>query len=121
MDLLPGEYEVISTVTIRREPRIVEVKDDRGNIQTNAVGRLTVGTHRNVFSIITDKYNASWGRISEADAAGIAQWICLQNTNRMFAKPIKFFSETPAPSNYEMRLAALEARVKVLEDLLNKA
>jgi hypothetical protein len=92
----PGDYEVISTVTIRREPRI---------LPSNAVGGLSVGTRRTVYSVITDKDNATWGRISESDAAGIAQWICLQSLNRKYAQKI----DAKPGTDWESRLASLEA------------
>lgn len=81
----PGIYEVISSLTIRREPRITS---------SNRAGSLTIGTRRQVYSVVTNPDNSTWGRISEPDAAGIALWMCLQNINRTFARHI---SDPPAP------------------------
>jgi len=78
----PGLYEAIANVFIRREPRIVE-----GNT-TNRVGKLTTGTQRQVHSIVTNPDNTTWGRISEADSAGIAEWVCIQGLNRSYMKPV---------------------------------
>jgi len=83
-------YEVISKVTIRREPRITP---------TNTRGMLDVGTKRIVYSTVTDGSNATWGRISESDAAGIAQWVCIKGVNRTYMKLIE--QEKPELSNLE--------------------
>lgn len=95
-EYIPGEYEIVSNVLIRREPRI---------IAGNVVGALNVGTQRQIYSTFTDTRNYTWGRISEADAAGIAEWICLRGTNRTFAQRL------PDPSNgksFERRFSELE-------------
>lgn len=96
-EYLPGEYEIISYILIRREPRI---------LAGNVIGALNIGTRRTVYSVLTDTRNYTWGRISEADAAGIAEWICLKGTNRIFAQRL------PGPQegkSFEQRLSALEA------------
>jgi hypothetical protein len=101
-----GEYEVVSTVVrIRREPRI---------LQDNITGKLTIGTRRRVYSVVTDKNNYTWGRISEPDAAGIAEWACIKDLNRIFMKCIE--PDSPA----EDRITALEARVAALEKIVSK-
>ena len=46
-----GLYEVISPVTIRREPRIVEYKNLLGKWIVNSVGLLGIGTQKRVFSV----------------------------------------------------------------------
>jgi hypothetical protein len=86
-------YEAISDVNIRREPRIIEINQTKNNLLTNRVGMLSAGTQREVFSIITDKNNDTWGRISQADGAGKAEWVCIANTNRVFMRKI----EIPEP------------------------
>lgn len=106
MNYVPGMYEAQGTVNIRREPRIVEYRED-GMAKSNIVGKLTIGTCRHVFSVVTDASNASWGRISEADGAGIAEWVCLRNLNREFMKRI---ADIPVVvTGLEARVAALEA------------
>lgn len=103
----PGMYEAASDVYIRREPRIVEYKVGRGII-TNIVGFLNAGKQRMIYSFYTDKNNATWGRVSEADAAGVSEWVCVQNVNRVFMRPVV---NEPLPSTgtpFE-RLDRLEA------------
>jgi hypothetical protein len=80
-------YEAIAEVNIRREPKIVEVKVGK-NFVTNRVGSINPGTQRIIYSTITDKDNSTWGRVSQADSTGIAEWVCIQNTNRVFMKAI---------------------------------
>ncbi len=94
----PGLYEAATNVFIRREPRIVE------GIKHNRVGKLTTGTQRQIHSVVTNKDNTTWGRISEADSAGIAEWVCIQGLNRTFMKRID--KSDPAPDD---RLTRLEA------------
>jgi hypothetical protein len=86
-NLTTGTYEAIDEVNIRREPKIVEIKIRKTYI-TNRVGSLNAGTQREVYSLYTDKNNDTWGSISQADSAGIAEWVCIQNTNRTFMKPV---------------------------------
>lgn len=113
MSILPiGIYEAVSDVNIRREPRIVEYKLGK-NFITNRVGNIGVGTQRMVYSLITNKANETWGRVSEADSAGVAEWICIQNTNRVFMRPVE--SDAVVPAGLEARVANLESRVAVLE------
>ena len=67
-------YECSSEVLIRRESRIVEYIDPKSKKPvTNVVGKLTQGTIREIYSTITDSKGATWGRVSESDAAGIAE------------------------------------------------
>lgn len=103
MNLQPGLYEATSTVNIRREPRIVEGKVD-GKFISNRVGQIGLGTQRQIYSVLTNEKNETWGRVSEADSAGIAEWICIKSLNREFMRLI-----FEAPSNLEARLNALEA------------
>jgi len=91
-----GIYEAITRVRIRREPRI---------IPTNIVGVLDIGTQRQIFSIVTDGKNYTWGRISEADSAGIAQWTCIKGLNRTYMKLIEPMREV----DFLSRLENLEA------------
>src|SRR5512146_254773 len=104
---LGGRYIVISEVFIRREPRIVE--NAKGG---NRVGKLTVGTERQILEVVTNADNSTWGRVSDPDAAGVSQWVCIQGLNRTYMKLVR-----PDPSNAELsaRLDALEARVAALE------
>ena len=96
-----GIYEATTRVRIRREPRI---------IPTNIVGVLDIGTQRQIFSIVTDENNYTWGRISEADSAGIAQWACIKGLNRTYMKLIEPVREV----DFSARLKRLEewARTK---------
>lgn len=104
-------YEVISDVTIRREPRVVEYQDPKTKqFITNAVGKLTVGTHREVYSTATDKNNATWGRISESDAAGISEWVCIKGLNRTFMKPLE---NVPVSNDIEKRVSNLETWARI--------
>jgi hypothetical protein len=116
MNLSPGIYEATGNVNIRREPKIVEVKLGNRFI-TNRVGGISAGTQRMIYSLTTNKAGETWGRVSEADSAGVAEWICIQNINRVFMKPV----DAPSPVievpsvGLEARMAALEARVAKLE------
>jgi len=110
-------YEVISDVTIRREPRVVEYKDTtNGKFVTNAVGKLTVGTQREVYSVTVDKDNAMWGRISESDALGISQWVCIKNINRTFMKLLAEDIDT----SLDMRLIAIERKIAHIIEWIQK-
>lgn len=105
-----GTYEVVNSegVFIRREPRIV----DNTKI-TNRVGKLTFGTQRRVYGFVTDNMNVTWGRVSESDAAGISEWVCIQGLNRTY---MKLLEADPSPvETLEGRVASLEVRVAALE------
>lgn len=80
----PGLYECISEVFIRREPRVID-----NVLGHNRVGKLTVGTQRQVYDVITNKDNTTWGRISEPDSAGISQWVCIKGLNRTYMKLVE--------------------------------
>ena len=109
MNYVPGIYEAQSVVNIRREPRIVDIKIG-GVWVTNQVGRIDAGTRRFLDSFITNKDNSTWGRVSEADSAGISEWICVQNINRVFMKPVDGGVVVPPPTgDLENRLFRLEA------------
>ena len=114
-NLTDGMYEAVSNVNIRREPRIVEYKLGK-NFVTNRIGGIGAGTQRMIYSLLTNKANETWGRISEADSTGIAGWVCIQNINRVFMKPV---DEQPQvvvlPSGLESPVTSLEARVATLE------
>lgn len=121
--LSPGLYEAQADVNIRREPRVVEYKV-AGKFITNRVGAINVGTQRIIFSLLTNDKGETWGRVSEADSAGIAEWVCVQNLNRRFMKPISSAVEVTAPSGdavdalldeIEKRIAAFDARLDALE------
>lgn len=115
----PGMYEVVSNVAIRREPRVIEYRDGDNKLVSNQVGVLTVGTHRKVYSVVTNKDNSTWGRVSEADAAGIAQWVCIQGLNRTYMKQISVELEakedTVEVRPQDILLAQHETRIKQLE------
>jgi hypothetical protein len=100
-EMQPGLYEVISPVRIRREPRI---------LPENVVGLLSVGMQRTIYSVITENDNSTWGRISFADSAGAAQWICMKTLNREFVKFVDGADEPPD------MLAMLAGKVSRLED-----
>lgn len=117
MDHEPGIYEVTSQVTIRRQPVITEYTDPKTHkYVTNQVGSLNVGTKRAIYSVQVQKDNSVWGRVSEADSAGIAQWVCIENINRIF---MKFVEPLVKPSDgferLEAELEALKLRVEALE------
>ncbi len=113
-----GIYEVISPVDIRREPRIVEYQDPKTKkFVTNKVGLLTPGTQRMIYSVLTDEHGASWGRVSAADSAGIAEWACIQNINRVF---LKYIPNDAPPGNLELRVIELERKLDIDETLLAK-
>jgi len=107
-NLTSGIYEAQSVVNIRREPRIVEYKIG-GVWITNQVGRIDAGTRRFLDSFVTNKDNSTWGRVSEADSAGISEWICIQNVNREFMKLVDGGVVTPPSGSVETRLSNLEA------------
>jgi hypothetical protein len=107
MNFGPGLYEVINPVTIRRGPRVVEYKDPSSNrVVSNAAGRLNPGIRKEILSVMVDKDNAEWGRISEPDSAGMAHWICLRTTNRVF---VKLLDATPETPTIESRIEKLES------------
>lgn len=108
-------YEVISDVTIRREPRIVEYQDPATKkLITNAVGKLTIGTQREVYSTTVDKNNVLWGRVSESDAAGISEWVCIKGLNRTFMKIVDVgTSPVENLASVLMRLDALEKWARI--------
>jgi hypothetical protein len=88
MDFEPGIYECVSTVKIRREPKVIDYPT------TNKVGELQPGTQREIYSVLTLKDNTSWGRVSSPDAAGVSEWVCIKGLNREF---MKFVKATTAP------------------------
>jgi hypothetical protein len=94
----PGMYEAVTNVNLRREPRIVENAD--GN---NRVGRLTIGTRREIFETVTDEDNMTWGRVSDFDSAGKAQWVCIVGLNRIYMQRIPLSNQL-----LESRLRSLE-------------
>ena len=104
-----GIYEVISDVKIRREPHIVE------GTTTNSVGLLKVGTQRAIYDTIVQSDNSTWGRLSGADSAGIALWVCIQGLNRTYLKFIKPFDDQPVPTDHE---SDLDLRVLHIEIFL---
>ena len=84
---LPGEYEVISdTLNVRYEPRIAS---DNNNIQ----GRLVRRDRRPVYEFVTSFGGFLWGRISEIDEYGKAQWVCAKQPNKTYLKFTKAFSD----------------------------
>lgn len=108
-NLTTGIYEAESDVNIRREPKIVEYKVGK-NFITNRVGGINAGTQKMVYSLMTNSKGETWGRVSESDSAGIAQWICIQNSNRVFMKPVDGQPQIEVPTwGLESRVAALEA------------
>ncbi len=96
----PGTYECISIVNIRREPKIG---------LTNIKGKLSVGTQRTIYSVITDNNNMTWGRVSLADSAGISEWVCIREINRKF---MKFIEPLPPIFETSERLEKLIAWAK---------
>lgn len=109
-----GEYEVISDVKIRREPQIVE-RYENGKLVTNQVGLLKVGTKRIIYSTLTKKDNTTWGRISEHDAAGIAEWVCIQGLNRTYMKLLKA-STSETDTTFDMLLMKHERELERLKE-----
>lgn len=105
----PGLYECVSPANIRREPRIVEYKLGKVFI-TNRVGLVPLGAQRQIHSIITDSSNRTWGRVSEADATGNAEWVCIRDINRDFMRPLTAAQPIPpAGSDYGTVVKALAA------------
>lgn len=101
MTYRPGLYKVVTEeVRIRREPRI---------LSTNIVGRLKLGTERNVYDVTTDANNMTWGKISESDATGNAQWVCIEGLNRKYMQPVLEDIPIPHKTSIEYRLEAVEA------------
>lgn len=95
-------YRALQTVNIRREPRITT---------TNRVGRIDAGTVREVYETIVDRNNWTWGRVSDYDNHGVAQWMCIRNVNTIFMTPV----ESGPDQAIEARVAAIEARVAAIE------
>lgn len=116
MNLAIGMYEAIDTVNIRKEPRIVESKI-LGKWINNRVGQLDAGDQRMIYSIVTDSNNYTWGRVSQNDSAGVALWVCINTTNKVFMKPVDDYVtpvvNPPALSTeFISRFLALEAWAK---------
>lgn len=86
MSFEPGMYEIINRITIRRTPRIIEYTDLTKHTITNVVGSYEVGTRVQVFSVLVDKNNSEWGRVSESNAIGQAEWICMKHQNHTSVK-----------------------------------
>ena len=101
------KYTCISPVDIRREPRIIETKIGK-NFYTNRVGSLNLGTQRDVFETLTDKTNTTWGRLSEPDATGNAQWCALSTLNRVFMQRVEAEQLDSSANSLEQRLTRLE-------------
>jgi len=115
MNLAIGMYEATDTVNIRKEPRIVESKI-LGKWINNRVGQLDAGDQRMIYSIITDSNNYTWGRVSQSDSAGVALWVCVNTTNRVFMKPVEEVVSVVNPpalsAEFITRFLALEAWAK---------
>ena len=105
MSFEPGMYEVISPVIIRRVPRIIEYRDATKHLITNAVGSYELGTRVQIFSVLVDKDNAEWGRVSDTNATGQAEWICMKHLNRTF---VKLLEASQTVENLRERLHNLE-------------
>lgn len=115
MDYIPGIYEVISDVKIRREPRIVDYSLG-GKPVTNQVGLLKAGTKRAVYDTYTDNKNMTWGRLSLHDSAGSAEWSCIKESNREFMKFIEPLNNPPPIPTQETQLDRIERKIdKLLE------
>lgn len=117
MEHEPGIYEAAADVNIRREPRIVEYTDPQTHkFVSNKVGFLKAGTQRAIYSVQVQKDNSTWGRVSESDSAGIAQWVCIQDINRTFMKFIEpLVNHAEGLPRLEAELEALKLRVEALE------
>lgn len=111
MPIETGWYKALSTVNIRREPRIVEYRDKQGKLTTNAVGQISIGTRRKVVDVVTDKWNATWGQVLESDNAGIGGWCCIQGVNRTFMELV------PEDGDDDK---SVEVSAKLLEDVLER-
>lgn len=72
-------YQTLQILNIRREPRITG---------SNKVGQLAAGTVREIYSTITNSNGETWGQVSLPDNAGIAQWVCISNINRVYMRPV---------------------------------
>lgn len=114
-NIVSGEYEVISDVKIRREPQIVE-RYENGKLVSNQVGFLKVGTKKIVYSVLTKKDNTTWGRISEHDAAGIAEWVCIQGLNRTYLKLLKASNDDSTDISFDMLLMKHERELERLKE-----
>lgn len=107
--LKPGIYEAQKDVNIRREPKVVEYKLGN-NFITNRVGQINAGTRRTIYSLVTNEKGDTWGRVSESDASGVAEWICIQTLNTTFMRPLDVFEPSPSVPVFD-----LEARIAKLE------
>lgn len=88
-------YRAQQILNIRREPRITG---------SNRIGQLAAGTERDVLDTMTNSNGETWGQITEADNHGIAGWVCIQNINTVFMKPVATMI-IPIPSGDAWRIA----------------
>jgi len=105
-DLKTGMYEAQGFVNIRLQPRIT--KD-------NIRGGLDDGKQKMIYSIKTDGRFYTWGRLTQADNAGDALWVCIQIPNRVFMKYVGDDSPPAENTTLESRVTALESRMAALE------
>jgi hypothetical protein len=88
----PGKYKIINGdgVNIRHEPKVVQWIDPKTKEEkSNKVGQYKFGDIVEIFGFDTDGVQQTWGRVSQEDAAGKSQWICVRSINRTMAAPLE--------------------------------
>lgn len=95
-------YRILRAVRIRKGAEIVE--NSKGN---NRVGLYKTGDIVTVYETLTDTDRRTWGRVSEPDPNGKANWFCIQELNGKYAEPV--LPEPKPDSDLILRLARLEA------------
>jgi hypothetical protein len=101
-------YRILRNVNIRANvPRITA---------TNRVGTFYAGQVVDVLNVQVTDDKSTWGAITQPDAKGNANWICIANKyGEKFAALLDDIQPAPPAAGVEERIAALEARVAKLE------
>jgi hypothetical protein len=94
----PVLYKILQPVQVRREPRIIEYRLGKSYI-TNIVGMYSMGDIREVIDTQTDTQGRKWGRVSDPDPKGKADWFCIRTLTTIFAEPL-VEDAAPKPKSY---------------------
>ena len=88
MSNIIGVYEVVQPyIAIRRNPKVIEEVDNKGQFITNRIGLLESKQKVNIYKLIVDDMGVHWGRISE-DKDAVEQWVCIKGLSTTYLKSI---------------------------------
>ncbi len=104
------KYNVSSKVTIRKGIGIHEGVKDKVPY-SNAMGMLDVGKQVEILGTQVLADNTLWGRISEPDATGTSQWVCIKGLNTTFLTVAPSEEE---PQDRDSRLARIEMKLDMI-------